>query len=64
MIDLIDCDFSTIFSSIRYTEPLGGNEIFDLIENLDDNAVTVFIKMMINREWARQKMIEKIRQRD
>lgn len=53
LIDFLDYDFSTIFSSIRHAEPLGGNAIFDTIENLDDNVITVFIKIMTNREWAR-----------
>lgn len=53
LIDFLDYDFSTIFSSIKHAEPLGGNEIFNTIENLDDNVVTVFIKNMTNREWAR-----------
>ena len=53
LIDFLDYDFSTIFSSIKHAEPLGGNEIFNTIENLDDNVVTVFVKIMTNREWTR-----------
>lgn len=53
LIDFLDYDFSTIFSSIKHAEPLGGNEIFNAIENLNDNAVTVFVKIMTNREWTR-----------
>lgn len=53
LIDFLDYDFSTIFSAIRHAESLGGNEIFNAIENLDDNVVTLFIKIMTNHEWAR-----------
>lgn len=53
LIDFLDYDFSKMFSSIRHAEPLGGNEIFNAIEEFDDNAVTIFIKIMANREWAR-----------
>lgn len=52
LIDFLDYDFSTIFSAIRHAESIGGNEIFNAIENLEDNVITVFIKIMTNREWT------------
>lgn len=53
LIDFLDFDFQRISSLARNAGALGGNEISNAIEELDDNAVTVFIKIMTNREWAR-----------
>ncbi len=53
LIDFLDFDFPRIFSLVRSAGSLSGNEIFNAIEGLDDNAVTVFIKIMTIREWAR-----------
>lgn len=53
LIDFLDFDFSRIFSLVKNAGVLDGNEIFNAIEELDDNAVTVFIKIMTNREWIR-----------
>lgn len=52
LIDFLDFDFQRISSLVRDARPLGGNEVFNAIEELDDNAVTVFIKIMTNHEWT------------
>lgn len=53
LIDFLDFDYSKISSLVNNAEKYDGNAIFDAIEKLEDNALTILIKVLINCEWVR-----------
>ena len=53
LIDFLDFDYSKISSLVKNAEKYDGNAIFDAIEKLEDNALTILIKVLINCEWVR-----------
>lgn len=54
LIDFLDYDFSKIFSIVKNSDTISGEEIFDMIEELEKNAAVPFlIKLMTERDWSK-----------
>lgn len=54
LIDLLDYDFSKVFSIVKNADAINGEEIFDMIEELGKSAAAPFlIKLMTERDWSR-----------
>ncbi len=53
LIEFLDFDFAKISGIIKNAKDFKGDRIFKEIETLDNNPVTVLIKILTNRKWVK-----------
>ncbi len=53
LIEFLDFDFAKISDIIKSAKEFDGNRIFNEIEALDNDPITVLIKILTNRKWIK-----------
>lgn len=53
LIEFLDFDFAKISSIIKNAKDFEGDRIFKEIDALDNDPITVLIKILTNRKWIK-----------